>query len=148
MFNCGSDSLRLVAKLKIMKVDEAPSLETARGRHGVILQSGEKIMMMMLTVEPGIATPPHSHPHEQIGYLIEGKGVLFSGGKSIEIEAGTAFLIPPQESHNFNAVGEKSAVIIDVFSPPREDYLEKAKWRSLTQDRSIERTNERAKPKR
>jgi quercetin dioxygenase-like cupin family protein len=118
---------RQVIKLKIVKLEEAPTLETVKGRHGVILQSGQKIMMMMLTVEPEIPTPPHSHPHEQVGYLIEGRGVLFSGGESIEIEAGTSFLIPPNESHNFNATGEKPAVIIDVFSPPRKDYLEKAK---------------------
>jgi quercetin dioxygenase-like cupin family protein len=116
-----------VVKLKIVKREKAPSLETVRGRHGLILQSGDKIMMMILTVEPGIPTPPHSHPHEQIGYLIEGRGVLFSGGKSMEIQAGTSFLIPPNESHNFNATGEKPAIIIDVFSPPRKDYLEKAK---------------------
>ena len=116
---------RLVIALKIVKLEEAPSLETVKGRHGMILQSGEKIMMMVLTVEPGIPTPPHSHLHEQIGYLIEGRGILFSGGKSIEIEAGTSFLIPPHESHNFNATGEKPATIIDVFSPPRKDYLKK-----------------------
>jgi len=118
---------RLVIKLKIVKLEQAPSLETVKGRHGLILQSGERIMMMVLTVKPGIPTPPHSHPHEQIGYLIEGRGVLFSGGESVEIEAGTSFLIPPNESHNFNAIGDSPAIIIDVFSPPRKDYLEKAK---------------------
>jgi quercetin dioxygenase-like cupin family protein len=118
---------RLVIKLKIVKLEQAPSLETVKGRHGLILQSGERIMMMVLTVKPGIPTPPHSHPHEQIGYLIEGRGVLFSGGESVEIEAGTSFLIPPNESHNFNAIGDRPAIIIDVFSPPRKDYLEKAK---------------------
>ena len=114
-------------RLKIVKLDEAPSLETVKGRHGAILQSGEKVMMMILTVEPGIPTPPHSHPHEQIGYLLEGQGILFSRGESKEIRAGTSFLIPPNESHNFNAIGNKPAIIIDVFSPPRQDYLEKAK---------------------
>jgi quercetin dioxygenase-like cupin family protein len=118
---------RQVIKLKIVKLEEAPTLETIKGRHGVILQSGQKIMMMMLTVQPGIPAPPHSHPHEQVGYLIEGRGVLFSGGESVEIEAGTSFLIPPNESHNFNATGEKPAIIIDVFSPPRKDYLGKAR---------------------
>jgi len=113
--------------MRIVKLEEAPSLETVKGRNGVILQPGDRIMMMVLTVDPGIPTPPHSHPHEQVGYLIEGRGVLFSGGKSVEIEAGTSFLIPPHESHNFNALGGKPAKIIDVFSPPREDYLEKAK---------------------
>jgi quercetin dioxygenase-like cupin family protein len=116
-----------VIRLKIVKLNEAPSLETVKGRHGVILQSGKKVMMMILTVEPSIPTPPHSHPHEQVGYLLEGRGVLFSGGESKEIEAGTSFLIPPNESHNFDAIGKKPAIIIDVFSPPRQDYLKKAK---------------------
>ena len=115
-------------KLEIVKLEEAPSSETVKGRHGVILQSGKKVMMMMLTVEPGIPTPPHSHPHEQIGYLLEGRGVLLSGGESVKIEAGTSFLVPPYESHNFNATGEKPAIILDVFSPPRRDYLKKAKY--------------------
>lgn len=113
--------------MKIVKVEEAPTLETVKGRHGVILQSGKKAMMMIVTVEPGISTPPHSHPHEQIGYLLEGRGVLFSGGESVKIEAGTSFLIPPHESHKFDATGEKSAVIIEAFSPPRGDYEERAK---------------------
>jgi len=113
--------------MNISKLGDAPKLETVKGRQGVILQSGEKLMMMILTIEPGVPTPPHSHPHEQIGYLIEGKGILFSGGESIEIEAGTSFLIPPHESHKFSATGNRPAVIIDAFSPPRKDYLTRAK---------------------
>lgn len=62
-----------------------------------------------------------------MGYLLEGKGVLFSSGESVEIEAGTSFLIPPYESHNFNATGDIPAVLIEALSPPREDYLERAK---------------------
>jgi len=112
--------------LKIVKCDEAPKLETVKGRHGVILVVGERAMMMKLTVEPGIPTPPHSHPHEQMGHLLEGKGVLFAGGESVEIEAGTSFQIPPNVPHNFDAEGEKPAVLIEAFSPPREDYLERA----------------------
>ena len=65
--------------MNIVRLDEAPKLETVKGRHGLILQAGEKIMMM-LTVEPGIPTPAHSHPHEQNGFLLEGRGVLFLGG--------------------------------------------------------------------
>ena len=114
-------------EMKIVRREDAPSLETVKGRRGLILQAGEKAMLMMLIVKPGIPTPPHSHLHEQMGYLLEGKGVLFSGGESAEISAGTSFLIPPYESHNFNATGDKPAVLIEAFSPPREDYLEQAK---------------------
>ena len=114
-------------KMKIVKVNEAPTLETVKGRHGVILIVGEKAMMMKLTVEPGIPTPPHEHPHEQMGHLLEGKGILYVGEESVEIEAGTSFWIPPNAPHNFNATGDKPAVLIEAFSPPREDYLEKVK---------------------
>jgi len=112
-------------KLKIVKYNEASKLETVKGRHGVILVVGERAMMMKLTVEPGIPTPPHSHPHEQMGHLLEGKGILFAGGESVEIGAGTSFRIPPNVPHNFDAIGDKPAVLIEAFSPPREDYLER-----------------------
>jgi len=111
--------------LKIVKPDEAPRLETVAGRHGVILVVGERAMMMKLTVEPGIPTPPHSHRHEQIGHLLEGEGTLLVGEDSVEIRAGTSFRIPPHAPHNFDATGTRPAVLIEAFSPPREDYLEK-----------------------
>lgn len=113
--------------MKIVKVNEAPTLKTVKGRHGVILVVGEKAMMMKLTVEPGIPTPPHEHPHEQMGHLLEGKGRLYIGDESVEIEAGTSFWIPPNAPHNFDATGDKPAVLIEAFSPPREDYLERVK---------------------
>ena len=80
-------------------------------------------MMMKLIIEPDIPTPPHSHPHEQMGHLLEGEGTLHVGDESVNIEAGTSFYIPPNAPHNFDATGETPAVLIEAFSPPREDYL-------------------------
>jgi hypothetical protein len=81
--------------MKIIKREEAPHLETVKGRQGEILMSGENCMMMVNTIEPGIPTPPHSHPHEQIGYLIEGTGILYIDGEIREITAQVTFLVPP-----------------------------------------------------
>ena len=111
--------------MKIVKPEEAPKLETVRGRQGVILVVGERAMMMKLTVEPGIPTPPHAHPHEQIGHLLQGEGILYVGDESRRISAGTSFWIPPETPHNFDAAGDAPAVLIEAFSPPREDYLER-----------------------
>lgn len=110
-----------------MKSSEAPKLETVKGRHGIILMVGEKAMMMKLIVEPGIPTPPHAHPHEQIGHVLKGNGILTIGNESREIEAGTSFCIPPNAPHNFDATGDKPAVLIEAFSPPRDDYLSRAR---------------------
>ena len=109
--------------MKITKREDAPTLETVKGRQGEILMAGEKCMMMINTIEPGIPTPPHSHPHEQIGFLIEGKGILYIDGETQEMEAQATFLVPPHSAHNFDATGGKPAVLIEAFAPPREDYL-------------------------
>ncbi len=115
--------------MKIIKREDAPRLETVKGRQGEILMSGEKCMMMVNTIEPGISTPPHSHPHEQIGYLIEGTGILYIDGETREMEAQATFLVPPNASHNFDATGDKPAVLVEAFAPPREDYLERVAWK-------------------
>lgn len=52
--------------MKIVRREDAPTLETVKGRKGEILMSGEKCMMVN-TIEPGIPTPPHSHPHGRSG---------------------------------------------------------------------------------
>ncbi|MFX0091607.1 MAG: cupin domain-containing protein [Candidatus Hodarchaeota archaeon] len=63
-------------------------------------------------------------------YLLEGKGVLYVGEESVTIEAGTSFWIPPNVPHNFDAIEDKLAILIETFSPPREDYLEKVQKES------------------
>lgn len=113
--------------MNIVKRRDAPKLETVKGRSGEILMAGEKAMMMINTVESGIPTPPHTHPHEQIGFLLEGRGILYVDGETAEIEAQCTFLVPPHAAHNFDATGDRPAVLIEAFAPPREDYLERVK---------------------
>ena len=114
-----------VDHMKIVRPGEHPALETVAGRRGEIIIVGEKAMMMRLTVEPGIPTPPHSHPHEQMGIVLEGEGTLYIGDEKTHIEAGTSFWVPPGAPHNFDATGDRPAVLLECFTPPREDYLRK-----------------------
>ena len=116
--------------MKIVKREDAPTLETVKGRRGEILMAGEKCMMMVNTIEPGVPTPPHSHPHEQIGFLIEGTGILYIDGETRELEAQAAFLVPGGVAHNFDATGDRPAVLVECFAPPREDYLDRVKGES------------------
>jgi quercetin dioxygenase-like cupin family protein len=112
--------------MKTLRIEDAPKLETVAGRHGVILIYGEKAMMMKLKVEPNIPTPPHSHPHEQMGHLLEGEGILYIGDEKKHITAGTSFCVPPNAPHNFDATGDKPAILFECFSPPREDYINRS----------------------
>ena len=56
---------------RIVRREDAPRLETVKGRHDEILMAGEKCMMMINTIGLGIPTPPHRHPHEQIGFGVD-----------------------------------------------------------------------------
>jgi len=79
------------------------------------------MLMAQFRFWEGAAVPPHSHPHEQIGLLLKGRQRLTIGERTIEIEAGSTYVIPGGMLHSAVALAESEA--IDVFSPPREDYF-------------------------
>ncbi len=72
--------------MKTILPGDHPTLETVAGRSGEIIIVGEKAMMMRLTVQPNVPTPPHSHPHEQMGILLEGEGTLYIGDQVKKID--------------------------------------------------------------
>jgi len=84
---------------------------------------GEHLMLSYLEMDEGAVVPLHSHPHEQGGMLLKGKIELTIGDERRVCEAGSMFLIPPNTPHKAVAVGGP-AVVLDVFSPVREDYAE------------------------
>jgi quercetin dioxygenase-like cupin family protein len=109
--------------MNIVKRADATKLEKVKGYHGEILMIGEKCMMVIHTIEPGNPTLPHSHPQEQISYLQEGEGELNIGGEKKHIKAQCTYLAPGNVPHSFNALGSKPSILIECFTPPREDYL-------------------------
>jgi quercetin dioxygenase-like cupin family protein len=82
---------------------------------------GQNMMLSYLEMDEGAIVPMHSHPHEQGGMLIKGKLELTIGDDTRIVEAGAMFLIPPNVPHKAVAVGGP-ALVLDVFSPVREDY--------------------------
>ena len=81
----------------------------------------EGVMMTFFEFEPGSTVPEHSHPHEQIGTCLEGKGVMTSAGEACNIVKGSTWTIPGEEEHMFEALDEP-VLVLEVWSPPREDY--------------------------
>jgi len=78
-------------------------------------------MLSYVEFEEGAEVPLHSHPHEQGGILLKGKLELTIGGEVRVVEVGGMYIIPPNVPHRAVAVGGR-AVVLDVFSPVREDY--------------------------
>ena len=82
---------------------------------------GERIMISLADAESGAQVPAHSHPHEQMGMVLEGALTMVIGGESRDLKAGDVFLIPSDVEHSIST-GNVRTRVLDIFSPPREDY--------------------------
>lgn len=82
---------------------------------------GEHLMLSYLEMDAGAEVPLHHHPHEQGGMLLSGRLQLTIGEETRVCEPGSMFLIPPNVPHRAVAV-DGPCVVLDVFSPVREDY--------------------------
>ena len=82
---------------------------------------GEKVMMSFVYLDACSVVPEHSHPHEQMGMVLEGAFELVIGGEKRRLQEGDTYLIPSNVTHSARAL-DQSAVALDIFSPPREAY--------------------------
>lgn len=83
--------------------------------------AGEQMHQIVVTLVPGAHLPLHSHPHEQVTHMIRGRLRLVLGGVPHELGPGESLLIPGGVPHEADVLEE--ALVIDTFSPPREDML-------------------------
>jgi quercetin dioxygenase-like cupin family protein len=86
--------------------------------------SGEKAMIAQVMLKKGDVVPQHSHPNEQVTYILEG-ALEFALGEAGEhklvVRAGEVLVIPADLPHA--AVALEDTLDLDVFAPPREDWL-------------------------
>ena len=85
----------------------------------------KNLMLSYLEMDDGAEIPLHHHPHEQGGVLLEGKLQLTIGDETRIVEPGALFLIDADVPHRAVAI-EGPAVVLDVFSPVREDYAQQS----------------------
>ena len=83
---------------------------------------GEGALMVMNWLEPRMDKKPHSHPFEQLAYILQGRIRFEIGDDVVELGPGQMVRIPPDVVHCGEVVGEEVVVNLDVFAPPREDY--------------------------
>ena len=87
------------------------------------LVHGAKTSMHEFRMKKGGTLPLHSHPHEQTGYLISGKISLAIDSQNHEMNPGDSWNIPGDVEHSVEV--HEDALVVEVFSPVREDYLQK-----------------------
>ena len=84
--------------------------------------AAEKMMLSYVDLEPGAVVAEHSHPHEQVGMVLEGKAIFFIGGEEKTLSKGDMYLIPGHVKHRVVALDEPVKAL-DIFTPIREDYV-------------------------
>jgi len=109
----------------VMKSSEVPPRvlsEVARRR----TVTGENLMITRYEVKAGAEFEAHSHAEEQMGYVIQGRIEFFVGEaeERFVFEAGTFFRFAPHERHRSRVL--EDSLVIDVFSPPRPEYVAEA----------------------
>ena len=86
-----------------------------------LLAIGEKSMVTKMNYKTGDVVPMHFHPNEQSGYVISGKyRVIYQEIDEI-LTVGDSYSIPENIPHSWEVIEAGEA--IDVFTPPRQDYL-------------------------
>src|SRR5436190_1772599 len=84
---------------------------------------GQNVMLARVLLKKGCIVPLHSHHNEQITYILEGALKFWIDGKEIVVNAGEVLTIPPHMPHKAEALAD--TVDLDVFNPPREDWISK-----------------------
>lgn len=89
--------------------------------------SGERMMIAQVFLKKGDEVPRHAHHNEQLTYILSG-ALHFRLGENAEqeltVRAGEVLMIPSHLPHS--AVALEDTLDVDVFTPPREDWLNKS----------------------
>jgi len=87
----------------------------------IFTAAGHHMMLSLVEFQPGAVVEPHSHPHEQMGMLLEGELTFTIGGETKTLQPGEMWRIPGGVIHSAVA-GDQPVKALDVFHPIREDY--------------------------
>ena len=85
------------------------------------IASGEKMMLSLVTLAPGAVVPTHSHPHEQMGWMMSGTMEFTIEGETRVFSGNEMYFVPGGVPHSAKG-GPGGAVALDAFTPPREEY--------------------------
>lgn len=80
------------------------------------------LMLVEVYIENGGEGAPHTHPHEQASYCLEGEFEFTIGDEVKNVKVGDTIYIPSNIMHGCKLISEKGR-LLDIFTPQREDFL-------------------------
>jgi quercetin dioxygenase-like cupin family protein len=112
----GKDYMSKTVHYNLHKIETKQPVQGAQVR----FVHSEHMTMAYWQFEPGTDLPQHSHPHEQVTNVMGGSFELTIEGESLDLQAGSVVVIPPNTEHSGRAI--TGCYLIDVFYPVRSDY--------------------------
>jgi quercetin dioxygenase-like cupin family protein len=103
------------------KDTDAPWEDLGNGIRRKLLTYNGELMLLRIAFAAGAVGAPHSHPHIQCSVVESGAFDVTIGGRTERLRAGDSFIVPSQALHG--AVCVEAGVLVDVFTPMREDFL-------------------------
>jgi len=110
-----------IPNLVVVKHKEGKVTAPEAGLKRRVLAYNEKLFLAEHEMEKGWVGTLHSHPHDQIVYVVHGHLRVNCEGQAFEIRTGDTFVVCGGVEHGASALEE--SLVIDVFTPWREDYL-------------------------
>lgn len=104
--------------------DDLAAMAPLRIWEGVAARAvhGEESTVAVVELDPESLVPEHRHANEQLGLVISGSLTFRVGGETRELGPGSTWRIPGGVPHEVRA-GAEGAVVVDVFAPPRADWV-------------------------
>jgi quercetin dioxygenase-like cupin family protein len=114
-----------VAKsIEVIHSDDPKMTVPEPGLRRQVMSFSPEMMLVRHRMEKGWVGVKHSHPHQQMVYVVSGHIVFESPEGQIDARAGDCFLVPGGVEHQAWALAD--AEVLDIFTPYREDYEPKA----------------------
>jgi len=112
------------AARKVFRWDQLPAIELLGGTMVRTGFRGDDVLLTFNRIQPSMQRwEPHHHPFDQIVLTVRGRQLLEIEGEAIECTPGTIVRVPADARHTGWPIGDEPVLNIDVFAPPRADYL-------------------------
>jgi quercetin dioxygenase-like cupin family protein len=104
---------------------DSNQIEMLTGVHRRTMATTDEAMLCEFYLERDSVVPDHSHFNDQVGYVIYGRMEMTVGGVVQVLHPGDSYAIPGGVRHSARAL--QDTLVIDAFSPPRNDYRTEAR---------------------
>ena len=112
-----------MSKARVFRWDEVEEETLKKGVKRKFIH-GEQAMIARFDLTKGEVVPEHAHHNEQLSYIVSGSLKFILGGKDeVIVRAGEVLVIPSNLPHSAETL--EDCIAIDVFSPPRQDWIDK-----------------------